>query len=45
MPDFLTGVAEYRSAVTRHYDDLALADSYDRGRKLVHRVTMRRYDR
>jgi hypothetical protein len=41
---FLTGMREFRSAVTTHYDDYELLLSYDWGREIAHRVTFRRFD-
>lgn len=37
------GVAEFRSDLTRHYDD-PVGESYDSGRELAHMVTGRRYE-
>jgi hypothetical protein len=42
---FAVGAAEFRSDLTRHYEDPALLESYDRGRDLMHRLTFRRWDR
>lgn len=41
---FLRGAAEFRSAVTPHYDDQGLVYAYDVGRDLAHRCTLRRYE-
>ena len=41
---FLKGVREFRDAFTTHYDDLALADTYDAGREFAHRLTLRHFD-
>jgi hypothetical protein len=38
------GITEFRSSLTAHYDDLTLADAYDRGREHAHRVTLRRFE-
>lgn len=41
---FLWGVHEFRSNVTRGYDDLNLMESYDLGRELAHKLTFRMFD-
>jgi uncharacterized protein YutE (UPF0331/DUF86 family) len=41
---FLLGVWQFRNALTQHYFDLDLADSYDRGREFAHRITLRRFE-
>lgn len=40
---FLLGMLEYRSDCTTHFDR-DLIETYDRGRDLAHRLTLRRYD-
>lgn len=40
----ILGMIEFRTDFTTHYDDLDLAEIYDRGRELMHRLTLRRYD-
>lgn len=41
---FAEGVLEFRLSSTKHYDDPALVDAYDKGRDLAHRLTLRRYE-
>ena len=40
---FMLGVAEFRSCLTTHFDD-PLIRSYDWGREIAHRITLRRYE-
>lgn len=40
---FLRGMAEFRLGATTHYSD-DLIESYDRGRELAHRLTLRHWD-
>lgn len=40
---FLTGVIEFRSDITTHYND-DLIEYYDKGRDLMHRLTFRKFD-
>lgn len=42
---FILGVIEFRSDLTRAYDDLGLLEAYDIGRDLAHRLTFRKFDR
>lgn len=41
---FLAGLREFRLTITTAYDDDALADAYDTGRELAHRITRRRFE-
>lgn len=41
---FITGMVEFQMTCTTAYDDLALLDSYDRGREWMHRITLRKYE-
>lgn len=38
------GAREFRSDVTRHYEDWDVGIAYDCGRELAHLVTRRRWD-
>lgn len=40
---FFKGMREFRSSVTTHYGP-SLIESYDSGRELAHRLTLRRYE-
>ena len=41
---FLKGALEFRRAFTTRFEDLDLADAYDRGREFAHWVTCRRFE-
>jgi hypothetical protein len=41
---FLLGVREFRSDVTAHFDDWSLMETYDAGRELAHRLTLRLFE-
>lgn len=41
---FMLGMVEFRKSFTTHHDDLALADAYDRGRDMAHRLTLRKFE-
>jgi hypothetical protein len=41
---FLLGMREFRSMWTTSYDDLDVMETYDRGRDLAHRLTLRRFE-
>lgn len=41
---FLLGIIEFRSDLTSHFG-YPLIESYDRGRDLAHRLTLRHWDR
>ena len=40
---FLLGMREFRLGMTTHYDYPQI-ETYDAGRELAHRITLRRYD-
>ena len=40
---FLLGMREFRLGMTAHYDYPQI-ETYDAGRELAHRLTLRRYD-
>lgn len=40
---FLLGMQEFRSMVTTHFDPPEI-ETYDRGRDLAHRMTLRYFD-
>lgn len=42
---FLWGVVEFRSMMTRSYEDYDLLECYDKGRELAHKLTLRRFER
>lgn len=41
---FVLGVREFRLGSTTHFEDYDLLCTYDRGRDLAHRVTLRHWD-
>lgn len=41
---FLLGMREFRLSMTTSYDDVRLAEAYDHGRDLAHRLTFRRFE-
>jgi hypothetical protein len=41
---FLNGMREFRKGCTTHYEDYGLLCTYDAGRDLAHRITLRRFD-
>ena len=41
---FLFGMIEFRSSLTKRYEDYSLAISYDHGRSLAHTLTFDRYE-
>lgn len=41
---FLNGIREFRTDFTTAYDDYGLQCTYDAGRDLAHRLTLRRFD-
>jgi hypothetical protein len=40
---FAKGIREFRSSFTTHYE-WPLIESYDRGREIAHRFTLRRFE-
>jgi hypothetical protein len=41
---FVLGMIEFRSSFTTNYNDQDLLSFYDKGRNLMHRLTLRIYD-
>ncbi len=41
---FVLGMIEFRSSLTTHYSDPDLLSFYDKGRDLMHKLTLRFYD-
>ena len=41
---FIYGMLEFRSDLTIHYEDLALAEMYDKGRDFAHCLIFRMWD-
>lgn len=41
---FVLGMYEFRRDLTTHFDADALIETYDKGRDLAHRLTLRKYD-
>lgn len=41
---FLLGMTEFRLSFTTYFADADLADAYDRGRELAHKLTFRRFE-
>jgi hypothetical protein len=41
---FLLGMAEFRLSFTTHIADWHLANCYDKGRDLAHKLTFRNFD-
>lgn len=41
---FFMGVMEFRSSITKHYDDLNMRDAYDLGRETAHKLTFRMFE-
>lgn len=41
---FILGMIEFRTDLTTSFDDYDLLETYDRGRDMAHRLTLRRWD-
>ncbi len=41
---FLLGMREFRNVITTHFDEPEI-ETYDRGRELAHRLTLRWFER
>ena len=41
---FFLGLVEFKQDMTTHFDNDGLLETYDAGRELMHRLTLRRYD-
>ena len=41
---FYLGIVEFSSSWTTHFCDYNLQESYDKGRELAHRLTLRRFE-
>ena len=44
LKTFALGMIEFQTDFTTHFDDQELLETYDMGRELAHRLTLRKFE-